>query len=233
MHFEVLLAEVKSNDNKTKEVLKELQEIKTFQQFLSDQYEEMKKWLQESAGHIGELQKHNADLSEHLQHQTYQLTHQINLLEQYSRRDCLEFQGIEYKVGESTDNLVIQYAKQTGITISEKDISISHRLARVDPSSDNKVPNIIAKLTSRKIRDAIYKNRSILHRQKKVYITESLSKQNKPLFNICFKYKRANRYKYIWTKNGKTFLKQGDESDVIVISKERDLLQYNITDGVE
>ena len=34
-------------------------------------------------------------------------------------------------------------------------------------------------------------------------------------------------------KNGKTFLKQGDESDVIVISKERDLLQYNITDGVE
>ena len=35
------------------------------------------------------------------------------------------------------------------------------------------------------------------------------------------------------TKNGKTLLKQGDESDVIVISKERDLLQYNITDSVE
>ena len=39
MHFEELLAEVKSNGNKTKEVLKELQEIKTFQQFLSDQYD--------------------------------------------------------------------------------------------------------------------------------------------------------------------------------------------------
>ena len=34
-------------------------------------------------------------------------------------------------------------------------------------------------------------------------------------------------------KKWKNLLKQGDESDVIVISKERDLLQYNITDGVE
>ena len=161
------------------------------------------------------------------------LTHQINLLEQYSRRDCLEFQGIAYKDGESTDNLVIQYAKQTGITISEKDISISHRLAPVDPSSSNKGPTIIAKFTSRKTRDVIYKNRSILQRQKKVYINESLWKQNKRLFSICLEYKKANRYKHIWTKNGKTFLKQSDESDVIVMSKERDLLQYNITDGVE
>ena len=193
MHFEELLAKVKSNGNKTKEVLKELQEIKTFQRFLSDQYEDMKKRLQESEGHVGELQKQNADLSEQvqqLQHQTDQLTHQINLLEQYSRRDCLEFQGIEYKDGESTDNLVIQYAKQTGITISEKDISISHRLAPVDPSSNDKVPNVIAKFTSRKIRDAIYENRSILHRQKKVYISESLSKQNKRLFSICLEYKK-------------------------------------------
>ena len=47
MHFEELLAEVKSNGNKTKEVPKELQEMKTFQQFLSDQYEDMKKRLQE------------------------------------------------------------------------------------------------------------------------------------------------------------------------------------------
>jgi len=67
MHFEELLAEVKSNGNKTIEVLKELQEIKTFQQFLSDQYEDTKKRLQESEGHVGELQKQNADLSEQVQ----------------------------------------------------------------------------------------------------------------------------------------------------------------------
>jgi len=66
-----------------------------------------------------------------------------------------------------------------------------------------------------------------------VHINESLPKQNKRLFSICPEYKKANRYKYIWTKNGKTVLQQGGESDVIVISKERDLLQYNITDGVE
>jgi len=69
--------------------------------------------------------------------------------------------------------------------------------------------------------------------RKKLYINESLSKQNKRLFSSCLEYKKANRYKYIWTKNRKTFLKQGDESDVIVINKEKYLLQYNITDGIE
>jgi len=48
-----------------------------------------------------------------------------------------------------------------------------------------------------------------------MYFDQSLSKQNKHLFSICLEYKKANRYKYIWTNNGKTFLKQGDESDVI------------------
>jgi len=57
---------------------------------LSDQYEDMRKRLQESEGQVVELQTYNANLSEQvqqLQHQTDQLTHQINLLEQYSRRD--------------------------------------------------------------------------------------------------------------------------------------------------
>jgi len=67
MHFEELLTEIKSNGNKTKEVLTESQEMETFLQFLSDQYEDMKKRLQESGGHVGELQKQNADPSKQLQ----------------------------------------------------------------------------------------------------------------------------------------------------------------------
>jgi len=127
----------------TKQTFKEIQEIKTFQRFLSNQYEDIRKRLQESVRQIDEFQRENANLSEQLQHQTDQLTHQINLLDQCSRRDCLEFQGIAYKDGESTDNLVIQYAKQTGTTTSEKDISISHRLAPVDPISNKKVPTLL------------------------------------------------------------------------------------------
>ena len=147
VRFGELLAEVESSGGGTGEVLRELQEMGTFRQFLSDQCEDVKGGLRESEGRVGELQGRNADLSgrvRRLQRRTGQLTHQVGLLERCSRGDCLEFRGVECRGGGSTDSLVIQCAGRTGITISEKDISISHRLAPVDPSSNNKVPNIIA-----------------------------------------------------------------------------------------
>jgi len=55
--------------------------------------------------------------------------------------------GYSIKDGESTENLDVQYAKQTGIRIFEKYISIYRLLAPVDPISDEKVPNIIAQFT--------------------------------------------------------------------------------------
>jgi len=78
----------------------------------------------------------------------------INELEQYSRRCCLEFKGIAYEKNENTDQLIVQVANKIGVTLHPSDISISHRMARSTPTHPN--PNIIVKFLSRKVRDNIY-----------------------------------------------------------------------------
>ena len=52
----------------------------------------------------------------------------LNNLEQYSRRECIEINGIPCTHKESTDEIVVALAKQIGVYITTNDISVSHRL---------------------------------------------------------------------------------------------------------
>jgi len=82
-----------------------------------------------------------------------------NELQQYSRRNCLEINGIEVKNEELTDQIVQSVAKSVGVNVQLSDISVSHRLAKQnngDPSG------IIAKFVSRRTRDQIFSNKFYL-----------------------------------------------------------------------
>ena len=46
--------------------------------------------------------------------------------------------------------------------------------------------------------------------KKKLYISESLTQARKKLFGSINKFKKDNKWKYIWTNNGRIYLKQGD-----------------------
>ena len=81
-----------------------------------------------------------------LESQNEALELSVNVLEQYSRRPCLEFQGIPYTKDESTDELIIELAQKIGVNICNSDINISHRL--VQPTNSNPNPGIIAKFHS-------------------------------------------------------------------------------------
>ena len=59
----------------------------------------------------------------------------INNLEQYGRRECLEFQGLSWEEGENTDQLVIGVFKLLQVDVSAKDISVSHRLSPASESN--------------------------------------------------------------------------------------------------
>jgi len=68
----------------------------------------------------------------------------INNLEQYGRRECLEFQGLSWEESENTDQLVIGVSKVLQVDLSAKDISVSHRLSPT--SESNRQPTIIARI---------------------------------------------------------------------------------------
>ena len=158
----------------------------------------------------------------------------MNDLEQYSRRDCVEIKGIEYTANESTDEIVVNVAKKMGLTLTKADISVSHRLnyQAQEHSSFHDLqdlpPKIIAKFISRNVRDNFMKNKNKIKKEDRIYINESLTKENRQIFNNCLQYKKKHQFKYIWTKNGKTLLKKNDESKAIMISNTDDLVSNRI-----
>ena len=120
-----------------------------------------------------------------------------------------------------------------GLTLTKADISVSHRLnyqaqeQRSFHDLQDLPPKIIAKFISRNVRDNFMKNKNKIKKDR-IYINESLTKENRQKFNNCLQYKKKHQFKYIWTKNGKTLLKKNDESKAIMISNADDLVSNRI-----
>ena len=106
-----------------------------------------------------EIQEENKILKSALQQtesQLLQLKNSYNDLEQYSRRECVEIQGIPAPdhptpTKESTNDIVMKIAsKFMDIDITEKDISVSHRLPVNKGYKGNRLePAIIVKFVCR------------------------------------------------------------------------------------
>ena len=58
------------------------------------------------------------------------LSEQMKELEQYSRRQCLNFSGIPEQQNENTDKIVAEVAKAAGVNIKPDDIDVSHRIGK-------------------------------------------------------------------------------------------------------
>jgi len=179
-------------------LVNEIQEVRKSQEFLNEKYEEMKNEMSSIKQTNKELQAENKYLKETLlglESQNEALELPVNELEQYSRRPCLEIQGIPYTKDESTDELIIELAQKIGVNICNSDISVSHRLAQ--PTNSNPNPGVIAKFHSRKVRDAVFSNRKKLGSQQfkdgkgrsKYFTNESLTKLTKSCLKFALNLK--------------------------------------------
>ena len=77
--------------------LTEIKELRRSQQFLSEQYEDIKQRLHSKDEEVKVLQAENQDLKLHirkLEVVTSQTHEEVNDLEKYGRCECLEFQGL-------------------------------------------------------------------------------------------------------------------------------------------
>ncbi|CAF1117246.1 unnamed protein product, partial [Didymodactylos carnosus] len=81
-----------------------------------------------------------------LENDVHELRMENNRLQQYDRRTNLRFFGIkEGASGESTDQIIIQLAKDIGVDISQHDISVSHRRERQKNEQNTKPRGIIVR----------------------------------------------------------------------------------------
>ena len=161
------------------------------------------------------------------------MANQIDSAQQYSRRDNIKIVGIEPKTDEDVEQIVIDVVKDAGLDITKDDISIAHRInTKGDTTSNNetnshgkpkKIPSIIARIKSRKLRNQIIKARSTLHgnsapthRGARIYddVTPLRSRILFALRNRKTPGTETKMYKYVWSNEGRIFARTEEESNM-------------------
>ena len=205
--------------------------------FLSDKYDD----LYQKVKQLEEQNKEIVEESTRLKQEIIILSQNVatkkdivDNLHQYSRRDCLKITGIPEFPQENTDKIIKDLGSIIGVNIRD-DISVSHCLPVSNSGKKNTNPAIIVKFVRRHVRDAFYNAKKILNgkstknlgfhrtRERKIYISESLTQKNKHIFKRRYKAKMGLNFCFIWTRHGMIFLRVDQNSPVISINNGKDI----------
>ena len=139
----------------------------------------------------------------------------LDELEQYDRRQNLEFAQVPYHEGENVTQIVLDLDSKLEVKLDNEDISIAHRLPQKKRSATNNGgsqksahPAIIARFVSRDKRNKLYENRFKakdiddfpFDGMTELYMNENLTQRRKRLF--WRSKQQAKELSYIWTNNG-------------------------------
>ena len=152
----------------------------------------------------------------------------LNTLNQYGRREHLEFVGIKESVAQAhLENYIIQLLKDIHVTVVPSDIVATHRIGKFKRGKNR---NVIIKFLNRKHARETYKNRHKLKKlegnRKSIFIIENLCPAHKSLFNRLYKmYKNYEIYD-VWTVNGHVYATFADEEEGVEIRSDADIDYY-------
>ena len=195
-----------------------IRELETSLSFLSGKYDTLINQVQSSNGKYNGLEKKVKDL----QKVQFDLECFVDDLAQYLRRDCVEISGIPPTEELTCEDIVLSLGNEMGLELDKEDISTAHVQPTFDKVKDDKM---IVKFTRRSVRNDFYGNRKEVagskvssisslatESDKKVYISESLTPSKKKLFGVVNKLRKKLQWKYIWSNNGRIYLKQAANS---------------------
>lgn len=201
-----------------------LKDLKISMEFLSGEYDRVQSELKTCEAKITSLTKENVKLSDTVR----DISSRLSLMEQHSRENNLEINGIPENNSENLVSIMKQLTNTLSVSLSENDIVMCTRVRKLDPN--NKKPRaIIVKLPSTRARDnmlaAVAKfNKSNptekLHTghlgyggaKAPVFLSEHLSPHLKILHAQSRQKAREKGYKYVWIRNGRIFIRKDENS---------------------
>lgn len=218
---------------------KELGELKQSVDHASGKYDEISKRMKDLQADNIKYAQDNKTLKktiEVLDNKVRQLESHSNDVRQYTRRDCVEIHGIPHIQDEDTNDLVKQVGDLMEVYLDDKAISISHRLptSKKNKAGKPSTPAIIVKFVRRDVKDRFYKSRSKLKScttdqilgcevSNRIYINESLTEENRKIFNESLQFRKEKKFAFIWTSNGITYLRKDKDSKAIVVKAKEDI----------
>lgn len=195
--------------------------------------EDLKKVIENQSSSIKEyqqnllsLKKENIELTKKCQ----LLETRLDSLEQYSRINCLEINGIPEEKNENVFDIIKKVGEGVGVPIDGKDIDTCHRLGAARGEDSRRTRGIIVKFVRRSIKEELlYKRRVKRNFNTKdigfedrpaevIYMNESLSTGRRQVFNAARMLKKENRLQYVWVRNGKVLTRAKDGDRVKEVS---------------
>jgi predicted RNase H-like nuclease (RuvC/YqgF family) len=198
--------------NNKLEILTEVNlKVSKFQDSLSEIYNELKCY-KEKVENLEQVIKEKDNKIETLETRLMDI-------EQYSRINNVEIIGIGKQPNENLEGLFEKLCEKINVQqITAEDIDTIHRL----PSKKGNEENIIVKFKGRKTRDRFLAQRKIRitngdllgnHDSRGIYIRENNSKEFRKMFWEIRETARARGYTYVWSRDGKIYVKktEGDK----------------------
>ncbi|XP_046674914.1 uncharacterized protein LOC124363696 [Homalodisca vitripennis] len=179
-----------------------------------DESTNLMKTIKEELAVIKKENEHLTAMNSTLNIEVTSLKNRVRALEQYSRKNNVEVNGIPETPREDVVGLVRDVGAALGVEIQESDISTAHR---VPSFRKDRPPPLIVQFSRRFIRNTVlskYKEKKgLTARQinsafpdKIVYVNEHLTPDKKNFLSKLKVKCREIGYQYAWCKEGKFFV---------------------------
>lgn len=198
--------------------------------FICESQKTLESRIAEKSAMIEKLQSDNIQLSSDL----HKIQGRLSSMENLSRSYNIEIQAVPETKSENLVTLLKQLSSTIGLAINDTDIIACRRVAKIDPHM-SRPRNILVTFTSPRLRDSIISLASRFNKGKtnedklntshlglngtksRVYVTEHISPECKLLYNQAKKIRDSKKYKYVWVKFGRVYLRKNDDSSPIHI----------------
>ncbi|XP_054282063.1 uncharacterized protein LOC128999522 [Macrosteles quadrilineatus] len=160
------------------------------------------------------------------------LEERVDNLEQHSRVNCLEIQGIPQTPTEDVLSIVKEIGKAIDMKIDDTMVDTCHRLGSRQ-NDRNSPPGIIVKFVRRMDKEEFMRKKRVKRTlstrhigrpdDHAIYINESLSPARRKLYAMARTYRKEKNFQFLWVRNGKIFLRKSENETVKVITSQNDL----------
>lgn len=235
-------SQVGNLESKQAKLLSELQELKESQAFISDQYDSLNTVIKNKSKEMDALKTENEKLKTEIKYNKdtiniYKI--KVEELDAKSKKKVLEFHGVPASNGENTNAIILKTCDALGLKLDPSSISSSYRIPKtkqnVNTSTTALPQPIIVKFNTQTIKNNVYNLRKEIKKetkfpvpgQKRLFINENLTEERRKIFKEARRMKKENKITFLWTQNGKIYLRKTKESGKINITKISDLKLYN------
>lgn len=217
-------------------IKEEFLSLRSSVEFTSAQYDDMNNKLSSYSDSVKKMETMECELKA-VKNECQALQTLLNMNDQRDRLLNLEFVGIPETKDEDLNDLTVKIAQAANVTIGTHDIIQANRVTpRV--KMQGRTRTVVAKFRSRFIKDNILsgarknrittKNIDMPGTPVPIFVNEHLTPYNKIILRKLKILAKDKGIQYVWTKNGKIYLRKNNLSPAIQVQTDEDIEKLNI-----